>query len=181
MESKQFGLHFYKNVILSQQCIFTILSFLHLKDLIKLIHCCQLSNQLIKFYYFKTNNWTNIVTYSQMYKSDDNLNTNYFDLYHTCVDTSQLNQFDVSFINLTFSKYKNCFIMVNCGYDESLVQLPKHMGLRKSIKMCLQRYRSLRNGGFALRQFMCEEEKDEYNCDKIDGMLKHQQEKMNGI
>ena len=173
MESKRFALHFYKNVILPQQCIFTILSYLHFKDLITLVHCCQLSNQLIKFYYFKKNNCTNIVTYSQMHKSDDdNPNTNYIDLYHTCVDTSQLNQFDVSFINLTFSQSKNCFVMVNCGYDESLVQLPKHMRLRKSIKMCLQRDRSLRNGRFVLRQFMCEEEKDDDNCNKIEWYVK---------
>ena len=61
MESKQFTLIFYKNIILPCQCICKIFSFLSFEDEISLLKCGEIANQTIKYKYYKFHNHVNII------------------------------------------------------------------------------------------------------------------------
>ena len=53
MESNQFELNFYKRIILCEENIFNIFSFLTIQDEKQCLNCCENANQLIKYYYYR--------------------------------------------------------------------------------------------------------------------------------
>ena len=156
MESKQFGLNFYESIVLPQQCIFNILSFLSYKDETILRQCCELANQLIKYYYYKKyvtkHKIIDIITLIPVVTSqmDHNYYHNqlqckfHFDLFHSRVATSQIDKFGINFGNLSFKNLKNCFILLPCfnckRSDAHMNDLPKCLTLQRLIEKSLTRY-----------------------------------------